>query len=313
MFVFFTQGTASVERSKHSLLSFIMGRALFSQKYLSEPAVCEDPAPPFGVPCRRWSPCNQFDPDSEDFFKNAQLEQFLDGLFDNSVWTLQRRNPQNSAALDNVNDSASSTTTSAGDDDESLSDPIDDDKSLSDSDEDDSDDSDESLSNSNHHDESLSDSDDDDSDDSDESLSDSNDSPMAIGTDDPASLLDVYVPADFAQDEPRRQSHSTRSTRHPSSLRHPEDSLISHQTSPASNFIISAPHSASSTSTVVSTTQTHPDPQQAAGSPQSPVVSRTVNITPINISPSLPTPASPSPPTTSTTYPDNTTNLIAPF
>ena len=211
-----------------------MGRALFSQKYLSEPAVCEDPAPPFGVPCRRWSPCNQFDPDSEDFFKNAQLEQFLDGLFDNSVWTLQRRNPQNSAALDNVNDSASSTTTSAGDDDESLSDPIDDDKSLSDSDEDDSDDSDdsdESLSNSNHHDETLSDDDDDDSDDSDETLSDSNDSPMAIGTDDPASLLDVYVPADFAQDEPRRQSHSTRSTRHPSSLRHPEDSLISHQTS----------------------------------------------------------------------------------
>jgi len=265
-----------------------MGRALFSQKYLSEPAVCEDPAPPFGVPCRRWSPCNQFDPDSEDFFKNAQLEQFLDGLFDNSVWTLQRRNPQNSAALDNVNDSASSTTTSAGDDDESLSDPIDDDKSLSDSD-------------------------DDDSDDSDESLSDSNDSPMAIGTDDPASLLDVYVPADFAQDEPRRQSHSTRSTRRPSSLRHPEDSLISHQTSPASDFIISAPHSASSTSIVVSTAQTHPDPQQAAGSPRSPVVSRTVNITPINISPSLPTPASPSPSTTSTTYPDNTTNLIAPF
>jgi len=261
-----------------------MGRALFSQKYLSEPAVCEDPAPPFDAPCQRWSPCNQFDPDSEDFFKNAQLEQFLDGLFDNSVWTLQRRNPQNPAALDNVNDSASSTTTSAGDDDESLSDPNDDDKSLSDSNDDDSDDDDESLSDSN--------------DDDDESLSDSNNSPMAIGTDDPASLLDAHVPADFAQDEPRRQSHSTRSTRRPSSPRHPEDTLISHQTS---------------ASTVVSTAQTHPDAQQAAGSPRSPVVSRTVNITPIDIPPSLPTPASPSPPATSTTNPDNTTNLIAPF
>jgi len=246
-----------------------MGRALFSQKYLSESAVCEDPVPPFGAPCQRWSPCNQFDPDSEDFFKNAQLEQFLDGLFDNSVWTLQRRNPPNPAALDNVNDSASSTTTSAGDDHESLSDPNDDDKSLSDSDDDD------------------------------ESLSDPNNSPMAIGTDDPASLLDAHVPADFAQDEPRRQSHSTRSTRRPSSPRHPEDTLISHQTSPAS--------------TVVSTAQTHPDAQQAAGSPRSPVVSRTVNITPIDIPPSLPTPASPSPPATSTTNPDNTTNLIAPF
>jgi len=235
-----------------------MGRALFSQKYLSKPAVCEDPTPPFDVPCQRWSPCNQFDPDSEEFFKNAQLEQFLDGLFDSSVWTLEHSpgDPQNTAALDNVSDSVSSPTTAS-------------------------------------------------SNDSDESLSDSNDSPMAIGTDDPASLLDVYVPADFAQDQPRRQSHSTRSTRpssrRPSSLRHPEGSLISHQTSPTS------------TSTVLSTAQTHPNAQQAAGSPRSLVVRRTVNITPINIPPSLPTPASPSPPATSTTYPEPATNLIAPF
>ena len=227
-----------------------MGRALFSQRYRSEPAVCEDPV---AVSCQRWSPCNQFDPDSEDFFKNAQLEQFLDGLFDSSVWTLEHSSPRDNphaAVLGNASDTASSPTTASSNDDESLS--------------------------------------------------DSNDSPMAIGTDDPASLLDDYVPADFAQDGPRRQSHSTR----PSSRRPSEDSLSLHQTSPAPDSIVSAPYRASSTSTPVSTAQMHPEPQQEAGTPRSPVVRRTVNITPINIptQPSPPTPASPSPPAPSAPF-----------
>jgi len=238
-----------------------MGRALFSQRYLPGAAACDEllPAvPPLGAPCQRWGPCNQFDPDSEDFFKNAQLEQFLDGLFDSPAWTLGRTSPPHPAVVGDTNPSPTTTTSSN---------------------------------------------------DSDDSLSDAHQSPMAVGADDPASLLDAYVPADvqhFPQDEPRRQSRSTRrSSRRPSSLHHPEDPLLFHQTPPPPDFTTSAPHSASSPSTAVSTAQSRPEAQQAAGTSRSPVVRRTVNITPINI-PSQPAPASP--PATSAAYPDNTTN-----
>uniref|UniRef100_A0A0W0FZB2 Uncharacterized protein n=1 Tax=Moniliophthora roreri TaxID=221103 RepID=A0A0W0FZB2_MONRR len=61
-----------------------MGRALFSQSY-SQPAIASpdashvplnpsQPKPEY----ERWSISNPFDPDSEEFFQNAEIERFLD-------------------------------------------------------------------------------------------------------------------------------------------------------------------------------------------------------------------------------------------
>lgn len=251
-----------------------MGRALFSQKYLSEPAVCQerDPAvPPLDVPCERWSPYNQFDPDSEEFFKDAQLEQFIGGIVASSGWTMEGTDADEAhhgVVLQNASDNASSPSTTT-------------------------------------------------SNDNDESLSDSNDNPMAIGTDDPATL---YTPADlqhFIQvDGLRRQGRSIRSMhlnpRHLGSARHLGDSVNFHRTPPASYFIPSVPYRASSILTASPTAQTRQGAQQAAGTSRSPVIRHMVHIP---SRPSLSSPASPSPPATpalDVTYLDDTNTLTTP-
>jgi len=55
-----------------------MGRSLFSLSYPApEPVVRTEPEPKVDV-CERWSSWNRFDPDSDDFFRDAQLEAFID-------------------------------------------------------------------------------------------------------------------------------------------------------------------------------------------------------------------------------------------
>ncbi|KAH8833201.1 hypothetical protein DL96DRAFT_1705211 [Flagelloscypha sp. PMI_526] len=53
-----------------------MGRALFSTRYLSEPAVHEEPEGQTDV-YSTWSHRNMFDPDSDEFFVDAEYEAFL--------------------------------------------------------------------------------------------------------------------------------------------------------------------------------------------------------------------------------------------
>lgn len=57
-----------------------MGRALFSSVYCSAPAVAT-PTPfadtPYEKMYEKWSIFNQFDPDSDDFFEDAQYEAFI--------------------------------------------------------------------------------------------------------------------------------------------------------------------------------------------------------------------------------------------
>lgn len=53
-----------------------MGRSLFSHTYAA-PAVRTEPEPQVDI-CERWSAWNRFDPDSEDFFQDAEYEAFID-------------------------------------------------------------------------------------------------------------------------------------------------------------------------------------------------------------------------------------------
>lgn len=95
-----------------------MGRALFSQKYITTPAVRENPEPVVDI-CEKWSVWNQFDPDSEDFFKDAQLEHFVDGPI--TIPTEEAEDePPHVAILESVTDSSSSPSATSNDD--SLSD-----------------------------------------------------------------------------------------------------------------------------------------------------------------------------------------------
>ena len=59
------------------LLKFSMGRTLFSQSYSTVPAVRIEPEPTVDL-CEKWSMWNRFDPDSEDFFQDAEYEAFID-------------------------------------------------------------------------------------------------------------------------------------------------------------------------------------------------------------------------------------------
>jgi hypothetical protein len=55
-----------------------MGRALFSLAYAApEPAVRTEPEPEV-EPFSRWSAWNPFDPDSDEFFQDAEYEAFID-------------------------------------------------------------------------------------------------------------------------------------------------------------------------------------------------------------------------------------------
>ncbi|KAF8809506.1 hypothetical protein BYT27DRAFT_7094288 [Phlegmacium glaucopus] len=54
-----------------------MGRTLFSQSYSTAPAVRIEPEPIVDL-CEKWSIWNRFDPDSDDFFQDAEYEAFVD-------------------------------------------------------------------------------------------------------------------------------------------------------------------------------------------------------------------------------------------
>lgn len=54
-----------------------MGRSLFSQSYSTMPAVRIEPEPTVD-PCEKYSLWNRFDPDSDDFFQDAEYEAFID-------------------------------------------------------------------------------------------------------------------------------------------------------------------------------------------------------------------------------------------
>ena len=54
-----------------------MGRTLFSQSYSAVPAVRIEPEPTLDF-CEKWSMWNRFDPDSDDFFQDAEYEAFID-------------------------------------------------------------------------------------------------------------------------------------------------------------------------------------------------------------------------------------------
>jgi len=55
-----------------------MGRSLFSQSYsTTTPAVRIEPEPAVD-PCEKYSLWNRFDPDSDDFFQDAEYEAFID-------------------------------------------------------------------------------------------------------------------------------------------------------------------------------------------------------------------------------------------
>ncbi|PPQ98958.1 hypothetical protein CVT24_003585 [Panaeolus cyanescens] len=55
-----------------------MGRMQFSQSYVSSaPAIRTEPEPQVDL-CDRYSSINRFDPDSEDFFRDAEYEAFID-------------------------------------------------------------------------------------------------------------------------------------------------------------------------------------------------------------------------------------------
>ena len=56
-----------------------MGRPIYSQAYISAPAVRTEP-PPTIPPYEKWSYWNAFDPDSDEFFENEIIEDFIDQL-----------------------------------------------------------------------------------------------------------------------------------------------------------------------------------------------------------------------------------------
>lgn len=56
-----------------------MGRALFSVSHpVSAPAVRSEPEAIPNSPYEKWSHCNAFDPDSDEFFNDAEYEAFID-------------------------------------------------------------------------------------------------------------------------------------------------------------------------------------------------------------------------------------------
>ncbi|RXW24811.1 hypothetical protein EST38_g1016 [Candolleomyces aberdarensis] len=54
-----------------------MGRALYSKTYRSTPAVRTEPEPVVDTICQKWSAWNKFDPDSDEFFVDAEYEAFI--------------------------------------------------------------------------------------------------------------------------------------------------------------------------------------------------------------------------------------------
>ncbi|KAF9446904.1 hypothetical protein P691DRAFT_783132 [Macrolepiota fuliginosa MF-IS2] len=277
------QPKKAVEEQGSGRFEETMGRALFSQNYTSAPVVREEPDPAaivLDIPCERWSTWNHFDPDSEEFFKDAQLEHFVDGPIDSPI-EVDNGDEPHVVILESVSDSSSSSSsTSSNDNDDVLS-----------------------------------------GDDNNDALSDTNNSPMAVGADDPATLLaGAYTPVDWQQrfleagSDPRRQGRPTRlahraprrigATRQytnpgdsnsPITLLRPVSVFIP----PASYRTTSTPNPGSAAMTAQEAPIVLP-PQHATGAPRSPVSRRTVSITPINIpsEPSLPSPVSPSTPST---------------
>lgn len=84
-----------------------MGRSLFSQKYSGSPAVTVRTEPePTAESYETWSRWNYFDPDSDEFFQNAQREVFTD----TEEYRLEQEEVRAMVAAGGVGSSASSET-----------------------------------------------------------------------------------------------------------------------------------------------------------------------------------------------------------
>lgn len=77
---FNTQKLCRPIASHCSYKSISMGRALFSLAYtVPKPVVRTEPEPQVET-CSKWSEWNRFDPDSDDFFQDAEYEAFIDHI-----------------------------------------------------------------------------------------------------------------------------------------------------------------------------------------------------------------------------------------
>lgn len=83
-----------------------MGRSLYSHTYTA-PAVRTEPEPQVDM-CERWSAWNRFDPDSEDFFQDAEYEAFIDPV------QLERERLE-AAATEAISDTSDSSDGSVSD------------------------------------------------------------------------------------------------------------------------------------------------------------------------------------------------------
>ncbi|TFK29626.1 hypothetical protein FA15DRAFT_283157 [Coprinopsis marcescibilis] len=94
-----------------------MGRSLFSKTHPPAPAVRTEPER-IADPCQKWSDWNKFDPDSEEFFSNAQLELFIDAEAVRQS-EQEMREEVRRTVLDAASDSGSDTSDSSASDVES--------------------------------------------------------------------------------------------------------------------------------------------------------------------------------------------------
>ncbi|KAF9006164.1 hypothetical protein BDQ17DRAFT_1352880 [Cyathus striatus] len=232
-----------------------MGRALFSHSYPSAPVVRTEPEPVVDR-CERWSVTNPFDPDSDEFFSNAEYEAFIDPV----QFASQQSQGESLVVVDGPSDTSSSEN--------SPTDAV---------------------------------------------------SPMAIGPDDPAVLLDhSFTATEWQQllETDSAESELLRDRPYPTSRRAlsilAQRSASSGQSTEQNNATIEAlrvnrPRSLSllPPSLPTSIRNAGAAESNAASSPLSPIIIRPANLTPLNIpvnvssTPSPMTPETPSPSTSS--------------
>ncbi|KAF9565878.1 hypothetical protein CPC08DRAFT_142752 [Agrocybe pediades] len=108
-----------------------MGRPLYSLRYTApEPAIRTEPEPKVDT-CETWSAWNRFDPDSEEFFHDAEYEAFINPSqpvqnIDMSSTMVIRRGGMSSASSDTSESSASDEGSPAMDQSEEIPDLVED-------------------------------------------------------------------------------------------------------------------------------------------------------------------------------------------
>jgi len=109
-------------KSTFHSVSSIMGRSLFSQTYVAEPLVRSEPEPKVDI-CERYSLWNRFDPDSDDFFQNAQYEAFIDPVDARDAVALALRASESSSDTSSdatISEQGSPSPMAVGSDDPAL-------------------------------------------------------------------------------------------------------------------------------------------------------------------------------------------------